>query len=390
MLERHRKERQAARSVAPEARIAAARRRVAERAALRAQQTAARKRDERQRTTGIAGATRGIRAAVISGVRTAAETLRQTRGVPCPTGLARRAIFGYGGLFLPMPATTAAEGAKTTADSIRQRAQTVREHRERMLELRRKREAAEAAIAANSEEPTVTAVKIVPEGLVNQERAKIEEAVRVAEEATIVLNLKEEQATEIEALVEDAKDRLEEGKSTLPDETKLTQELKELQEQIDQLTGALADAKLEHESAAASAAEANQAEVTMLKAEIERLNALLGTNPELGDVVDDYVNMYEDDVVVAEEDIADAEAAMEEAQADIDDVAEEAADTSAEIMETEPFHVRHRNVLLLGGAAAIGVGYWLWKRHKARAPMAANDGYYNLPEPTTPRRPSGL
>lgn len=46
-----------------------------------------------------------------------------------------------------------------------------------------------------------------------------------------------------------------------------------------------------------------------------------------------------------------------------------------------------RNMLLIFGALALGLAWWWSKQPSA---LIENEGYYNLPEPTTPRRPSGL
>lgn len=57
---------------------------------------------------------------------------------------------------------------------------------------------------------------------------------------------------------------------------------------------------------------------------------------------------------------------------------------------TQTSESRHdRAALLVAGVIALGIGYWWWK-HRTSAFFVENEGYYNLPEPETPRRPSGL
>lgn len=75
-------------------------------------------------------------------------------------------------------------------------------------------------------------------------------------------------------------------------------------------------------------------------------------------------------------------------QADIDQEAGIAAQTSAVTDGSQPFYVQHQSTLLLLGAAAVLGWYW-WKKQEEKS-LTENEGYYNLPEPVTPSRPSGL
>ena len=52
--------------------------------------------------------------------------------------------------------------------------------------------------------------------------------------------------------------------------------------------------------------------------------------------------------------------------------------------------LQDRNAFLIGGAVVLGLAYWWWKSQRSQDFLIENEGYYNLPEPTTPRRPSGL
>jgi|GEM_PF-3015681 len=51
--------------------------------------------------------------------------------------------------------------------------------------------------------------------------------------------------------------------------------------------------------------------------------------------------------------------------------------------------VSGRDALLFGGGVATGLLLWLCFGSRG-GKVSRNDGYYNLPEPTTPRRPSGF
>jgi len=266
------------------------------------------------------------------------------------------------------------------------------DHARRMAALRGK---AVAELAASSASKDPAFVKNdTPDGGKTEtdlQMDKLEEASRNAEESKLVSDEKEEQVNEIETVLEDAKDQLEEGKAQNGDKTDLTPEMKALQEQIDQLTGALADAKIEHENSLLNSAESSQAQITLMLSEIERLQSLLSVQPELEPLLDPYIDAYQEDIIIAQEDIADANVAIADAQADTAQAADQAAETADDILATEPFCVRHRNMLLLGGAVAVGAGaWWWWKKRSSKQVLTQNDGYYNLPEPKTPRRPSGL
>jgi chromosome segregation ATPase len=257
-----------------------------------------------------------------------------------------------------------------------------------MEQLRAAAEASKATAEMVKDPSIVTGSK---DTLIDQEMGKIEDAAAHAEETKIVSDEKEEQVNEIETLLEDAKDQLEEGKAQLADENTLTPEMEALQKQIDELQGALTDAKVEHEESLLASAEASQAQATMMQAEIDRLNALLAAQPQVADVVTEYIDAYEDDLIIANQDIADAEAAVQDAQENVALEAQVASQASDDIAQTQPFYVRHRNILLLGGAAAVGAGLWWWMRQRSAQPaLTANEGYYNLPEPKSPRHPSGL
>jgi hypothetical protein len=396
MLVRHTKERAESGGKTVAQRIADARRRRQERQALQTQALAALRRRQQERARDIASTTRGIRSGLAASLQAAAEQRRQNRSVPCPTGVLKVTLFG--GIPSGMPAVvaaapsapsmSAAEAARRAAKEAAIQKQKLEEHRRRMEQLRAAAEASKATAEMVKDPSIVTGSK---DTLIDQEMGKIEDAAAHAEETKIVSDEKEEQVNEIETLLEDAKDQLEEGKAQLADENTLTPEMEALQKQIDELQGALTDAKVEHEESLLASAEASQAQATMMQAEIDRLNALLAAQPQVADVVTEYIDAYEDDLIIANQDIADAEAAVQDAQENVALEAQVASQTSDDIAQTLPFYVRHRNILLLGGAAAVGAGLWWWMRQRSVQPaLTANEGYYNLPEPKSPRHPSGL
>lgn len=55
----------------------------------------------------------------------------------------------------------------------------------------------------------------------------------------------------------------------------------------------------------------------------------------------------------------------------------------------QPNPFQDRNTLLIVGALALGVVWWWWQK-RASDPLTENEGYYDLPEPMSPDRPSGL
>jgi DNA repair exonuclease SbcCD ATPase subunit len=397
MLLRHTRERASSAGKTTAQRIVDARRRRMERQALQASALAALRRRQQERAGDIAEATRGIRSGIVASVQTAAEQRRQNRSVPCPSGVIKFTLFGGVPSKLPkvtaavpaMPSTTAEEAAKRAAQERARQMAKLEEHRRRMAKLQAQAEAEK--LTAEGSKDLSAVFDGGKDTIIDQEMAKIEDAAANAEETKIASDEKEEQVNEIETLLEDAKDQLEEGKAQLVDENNLTPEMKALQEQINRLQGALTDAKIEHEESLLTSAEASQAQATMMQAEIDRLNALIAAEPQVADVVQEYIGVYEDDLIVANQDIADAESAVQDAQENISVETQVASQTSDEISETQPFYVRHRNILLLGGAAAIGAGYLWWKKQQSVQPaITANEGCYNLPEPKTPRHPSGL
>jgi hypothetical protein len=401
MLVRHNEERARVAGKTAAQRIADAGRRQQERAALQAASLVALRRRQAERTQDIASITRGIRAGITASVQTASEQRRQNRSVPCPTGVLKVTLFGgvpprtpsAAMMSAPTPSTTAQEAAiRATEEEARQKAK-LEEHHRRMEKLLHSATEATKLTAGERKNPEI-AFDDTTHTLIDEEMVKIEEAAANAEETKIVSDEKEEQINEIETLLEDLKDRLEQAQAQLVDGNKLTEEMKKLQEQIDQLQGALTDAKIEHEESLIASAEASQAQATMMQAEIDRLNALLAVQPEVAPVVTGYLRVYGDDLTIANQDIADAEVAIRDAQENISLEAQVASQTRDDIVQTQPFHVRHRNVLLFGGAVALGAGFWWWKSQKMAQPLyppfTKNDGYYNLPEPKTPRRPSGF
>ena len=393
MRSRHAAERRQRQGKTLAQRIQEARRRRTERQLKQIESVAALLRDRKQRSYDITMGSSGSRARITSLVKDAFERRRLNREVPCPSGDLKNMIFGFPGtgIVVARPAVTATEAVARAADNLQKQQGAKAMHLRRMSKLRCKEEATKAATEA-SKDPVIVKNDAPVGGKTEteQEMEKIEEVTRQAEETMIISDEKEEQVTEIETVLEDAKDQLEEEKAQLADEKDLTSELKNLQQQIDELTGTLVDARIEYEESLFGAAETNQTQVTMMQAEIERLKAIISVQPELEPVLEPYVEAYQDDIVIAQEDIEDAEAAIDDAQADMAETAAEAAKTAGDILETKPFHVRHRNGLLVGGAVAIVVGIWWWRKRDAEQTLMRNDGYYNLPEPKIPRRPSGL
>ena len=405
MIKRHQDERKRLENANAVQKAAAAQRRIKEREALRVSQLTAQRAAQLQRVAAISSASSGIRKQVASLAQAVSTARAQTNDVPCATGSIRDYIFGFATMTTPppgiaptipmVPATTASEAAWKLAEERRKAAQKLAEHGRRMAELRRKAAAVTAATKAEDVAPTIKPpVLDIKDGIKTDPEKAINQSAEAAENSKTSLDEKQNQALEIELLLEKFKDMLESGKAELSSQQDLTPELKDLQEKIDQLTGALADAKIEASSSAAQAAEANQAQITLMQEEINRLNALLTTSPEVAAEVAATIESYQDDINIAAQDVVDAEADLLDAQDDLISTADEAEATSDEILETKPFHVRHRNVLWLGGAVAVGIGYWWWKKNKAEVPkqngFRRNEGYYNLPEPKTSRRPSGL
>ena len=393
LRERHAEERRATAGKTAVQRLAAAQQRRAERDMQQAGNVDAFLREREERSRDIAGAAGGVRAGVAESILGAMEQRRANREVPCASGSLKDMLFGFStGLVISTPATDAAGAAARLRAAQKQQLAALTDHARRMAALRGK---AVAELAASSASKDPAFVKNdTPDGGKTEtdlQMDKLEEASRNAEESKLVSDEKEEQVNEIETVLEDAKDQLEEGKAQNGDKTDLTPEMKALQEQIDQLTGALADAKIEHENSLLNSAESSQAQITLMLSEIERLQSLLSVQPELEPLLDPYIDAYQEDIIIAQEDIADANVAIADAQADTAQAADQAAETADDILATEPFCVRHRNMLLLGGAVAVGAGaWWWWKKRSSKQVLTQNDGYYNLPEPKTPRRPSGL
>jgi flagellar biosynthesis chaperone FliJ len=150
-------------------------------------------------------------------------------------------------------------------------------------------------------------------------------------------------------------------------------EVQALQQQVAELTAALAVAQQEHIAAAQAAADAHREEMGLLQMQINQLVEAMQGAQAAGS--NDQVAALQAQVAQLQEALSVAGASAEAEEAAAEETAEEAS-------SLQPWHEQYRTWLIVGGGVALlGAVYYFFLRPRQAM---------RLPVPTSPASPSGL
>jgi flagellar biosynthesis chaperone FliJ len=186
--------------------------------------------------------------------------------------------------------------------------------------------------------------------------------------------------------------------STMLKETKVQQDV-QAKADADAVKKALAIAKAEQDRLKKEADKAKKVSAKLNETIIETKNTIDQLNQKLaGSVSASVVTDLQAQITALQTQLANAQAQAPAVQAEAQAAEAVAVEVTQEVAQveqvaqevvaqSEPWYIQYKWHLLAGAAALAGGAYWYMNKQKAAAPVPTKNW---LPEPTSPRHPSGL